>query len=59
MAKYLSKCIKLYFFPEKNIYVATLPKIIRPVARNTLIFFLFGLGMVLEVDIVSLPTKVF
>ena len=40
-----SKCIKLYFFPEKKkkkkIYVPTLPKIFRPVTRNTLIFFIW------------------
>ena len=39
-----SKCIKLYFFPVKKIIkkicVPTLPKIFRPLTRNTLIFHL-------------------
>ena len=44
---FLSKCIKLYFFPEKKllkkkICVPTLLKLSDPVTRNTLIF-LFGL----------------
>ena len=38
----LSKCIKLYFFPRKKkikiICVPTLPKIFRPVTRNTHLF---------------------
>ena len=41
----LSKCIKLYLKninTEKKICVPTLPKIFRPVTRNTLLF-LFGL----------------
>ena len=45
MAKCLSKCIKIYIFRKKNekkTCVSTLPKIFRPVTRNTLIS-LFGL----------------
>ena len=33
--------IKLYFFPEKKLFVPTLPKIPRPVTRNTLIIFIW------------------
>ena len=39
--KCLSKCIKLYFFQKKKkkrICVHTLPKIFRPVTRNTLFY---------------------
>ena len=39
-AKCLSKCIKLYFFPEKKICVPSLSKIFRLVSRNTLIVFI-------------------
>ena len=49
------KMHKLYFFPEKkiikkNYYVPTLPKIFRPVTRNTHIF-LFGLIIILSLGL--------
>ena len=36
------KMHKIIFFPEKTICVPTPPRIYRPVTRNTLFFFLFG-----------------
>ena len=31
---------KILFFPEKNICVPNLPEVLRPVTRNTLIYYL-------------------
>ena len=60
---HFSKCMKLYFLPEKKeiikkicVPTCTLPKIFRPVTGNTLIF-LFGLNMQATLQTPLIPVK--
>ena len=53
----ISKCIKLYFFPEKKNKkkcVPTLPKIFRPVTRNRLIFLFGQMDLIADPGVMSL-----